>query len=47
MISKYSEDQIKQRASIAEVVGDYVKLKKSGADFEAVKILVLIVLLLL
>lgn len=35
MISKYSEDQIKQRASIAEVVGDYVKLKKSGADYEA------------
>jgi len=35
MISKYSEDQIKQRASIAEVVEDYIKLKKSGADYEA------------
>jgi twinkle protein len=35
MISAYTIEAIKQAANVVEVVGDYVKLKKSGTDYEA------------
>jgi len=35
MISTYTIEAIKQAANVVEVVGDYVKLKKSGTDYEA------------
>jgi DNA primase len=35
MISKHTSDQVKERADIIEVVGDYVQLKKKGQNFWA------------
>jgi twinkle protein len=35
MISAYTIEAVKQAMNVVEVVGDYVKLKKSGTDYEA------------
>jgi DNA primase len=35
MISEYTISAIKQAINVVEVVSDYIKLKKSGTDYEA------------